>query len=154
MTTTFTATPHGETELASKRSIPFRKQADTFRLRREAEAMNYVRSHTSIPVPSILDVYFGVNDHEPGWMLMERVPGRQLDEAWPTMEETARAQTISELRSHLGRLHRLRHRNRGLENGGFLACVVGIQEGLVWFSVSTIVDWHCEANYEGVSVRN
>ncbi|CAH0034479.1 unnamed protein product [Clonostachys rhizophaga] len=103
-----TATPPGETGLASKPSKPFRKQAYSFRLRREAEAMNYVRSHTSIPVPSILDMHFGVSDHEPGWILMERVPGRQLDEAWPIMSETARAQTISELQSYVCQLRRLR----------------------------------------------
>jgi hypothetical protein len=102
------APPGGETGLASKLSIPFRKQADSFRLRREAEAMSYVRSHTSIPIPSILDMHFGASDHDPGWILMERVPRRQLDEAWPMMSETARAQTIFDLQSCLCQLHRLR----------------------------------------------
>ncbi|RSL94110.1 hypothetical protein CEP52_012817 [Fusarium oligoseptatum] len=112
MATTSTAAPH-EVEPVSKRSIPFRKQADSFRLRREAEAMSYVRSHTSIPIPSILDMHFGVSDHEPGWILMERVSGRQLDEAWPMMTNSARAQTISELQSYLRQLHSLRPSGSG-----------------------------------------
>lgn len=108
MTTTSTTAPHDETELATKLSALFRKDADSFRLRREAEAMNYVRRHTSIPVPAILDTDFDESDREPGWILMERVPGRQLDEAWPIMTEAARRQAISELRSHLSQLHQLR----------------------------------------------
>jgi hypothetical protein len=105
--------PHAETELANDLSIPFREHADSFRLPREVEAMNYVRRHSSIPVPSVLDTHFDESDREPGWILMERVPGRQLDEAWPTITEAARQQTISELRSYLSKLHQLRPSGSG-----------------------------------------
>ncbi|KAH6871037.1 hypothetical protein B0T10DRAFT_417749, partial [Thelonectria olida] len=64
----------------------FRKEAESFRLRREAEAMSYVRSHTSVPVASIFDE----------------------DEAWPATTEIVRARMISELQSYLNQLHRLR----------------------------------------------
>ncbi|KPM39382.1 hypothetical protein AK830_g7217 [Neonectria ditissima] len=93
MATTLTALPCDEKRPASTSEMsqtPFRKRADVFRLRREVEAMNYVRSHTSISVPSIFDTDMGVDDNEEGWILMERIPGRQLDEAWPKMMKAAR----------------------------------------------------------------
>ncbi|KAI1044434.1 hypothetical protein LB505_013426 [Fusarium chuoi] len=83
-------------------------QGDTYRLRREIEAMEYIRDHTSVPVPAILEVHLGNNDKDGGWILMERIPGMQLDKAWPVMTEASKARTISELKHHLSQLHRIR----------------------------------------------
>ncbi|OAQ68191.1 phosphotransferase enzyme family domain-containing protein [Pochonia chlamydosporia 170] len=108
MPTTFTLPPENEIIPAVQAQLTFRKEADSFRLRREAEAMEYIRSRTPIPIPSILDMHIDINDDQPGWILMERIPGRQLDDAWPTMTETAKARCISELQSYLHQLHSLR----------------------------------------------
>jgi hypothetical protein len=91
-----------------------RKRGDAFRLRREVEAMNYVQSHTSIPIPFILDTHLDTNgDVEQCWILMKRLPGRQLGEIWPTMGEGAQAQTIRQLKSYFEQLHRLRSSEPG-----------------------------------------
>jgi aminoglycoside phosphotransferase len=58
-----------------------RKRGQAFRLRREAEAMKYVQSHTSIPVPSILDMRLPIDGEEESWILIERLPGQQLTQA-------------------------------------------------------------------------
>jgi aminoglycoside phosphotransferase (APT) family kinase protein len=63
-----------------------RKRGQAFRLRREAEAMKYVQSHTSIPIPVILDMCLATDgDEEESWILMERLPGQQLTQAWPAV---------------------------------------------------------------------
>ncbi|POR37744.1 Uncharacterized protein TPAR_02066 [Tolypocladium paradoxum] len=71
--------------------------------------MSYVQSHTSIPVPPVLGVHLDADgDGEQGSILMTRLPGRQLGQAWPSMSESARAQTIRQLKSYFQQLHRLR----------------------------------------------
>lgn len=85
-----------------------RKQGDAFRLRREVEAMNYVQSHTFIPIPTILDIRLDTNGgEEQSWIVMKRLPGYQLGEACPTMTGSAREQTIRQLKSFFEELHRL-----------------------------------------------
>lgn len=86
----------------------FRKEADTYRLRREVEAIDYVRKHTSIPVPKILDIYLDADERGGSWAIMNLIPGQQLGEAWRTMRVSAKAQTISDLKSYLEQLRRLR----------------------------------------------
>ncbi|KAF9773548.1 hypothetical protein IL306_008620 [Fusarium sp. DS 682] len=102
-----------ETQNAKQLAMPFRKEARSFRLRREAEAMKFVQAHTSIPVPAILETHFDPDDKEASWILMERLPGQQLDQEWPTMTETAKARTISELKEYLSQLHRIRPSGAG-----------------------------------------
>lgn len=84
-----------------------RKQGDTFRLRREVEAMEYVRVRTSIPIPRVLETRIN-KDEEEGWFVMERLAGEQLGEAWPAMSEGARAETLRQLKSYFEELHGIR----------------------------------------------
>lgn len=63
--------------------------------------MVHVRNLTSIPMPRIKDAHLNGVDDETSWILMKWVPGKQLDEAWPTLDESARARTINELKSYL-----------------------------------------------------
>lgn len=86
----------------------FRKTARAFKLRRELEAIQYVQRFTSIPVPRIIDSHLDVPDSEPAWILMERIPGVQLGDGWPSMDEKLRERAIKELRGHLKELHALR----------------------------------------------
>lgn len=85
-----------------------RKRNATYRIQREVEAMRYVQEHTSIPVPYIIEVQLGKGEREVGWFLMERLSGVQLDSAWSSMEDGARARTISQLKSYFAELHALR----------------------------------------------
>jgi aminoglycoside phosphotransferase (APT) family kinase protein len=76
--------------------------------------MEYVRHHTSIPIPAIIEVHSDTDDEKPqGWMLMERLPGVELGVAWPKMSEDARTETIKQLRSYFEQLHRLRPEGAG-----------------------------------------
>ncbi|RBQ91018.1 hypothetical protein VDGD_03415 [Verticillium dahliae] len=92
-----------------------RKWGDAARLRREVEAMTFVQRETSVPVPTILEVYF--DDHSDEykcWILMERLPGSQLGTAWPEMDDNARSETIRQLRSYLEQIHHLRPAGAGV----------------------------------------
>ncbi|KAH6620891.1 kinase-like domain-containing protein [Chaetomium sp. MPI-SDFR-AT-0129] len=86
-----------------------RKHGVSWRLRREVEAMEYVRRHTSTPIPTIIEVHFDTEDEQsPGWILMERIAGVELGGAWPEMSEAARAETMRQLHSFFEQLHQLR----------------------------------------------
>ncbi|RMZ75099.1 hypothetical protein DV738_g5654, partial [Chaetothyriales sp. CBS 135597] len=88
---------------------PFRKSARVFKLRREVEALDYVRKSTTIPVPYIIDSHLDVTDPaaDHGWILMQRLPGIQLGDAWPAMDEDQRRRVVVELRGYLKQLHAL-----------------------------------------------
>jgi len=75
--------------------VTIRKQGQTFRLRREVEAMEYVRACTSTPVARVVETNFGKDEHEDGWILMERLPGDQLGVAWPAKALVRRRFTSS-----------------------------------------------------------
>ncbi|KAF5676693.1 aminoglycoside 3 phosphotransferase [Fusarium circinatum] len=92
---------------------PFRKDGHAYRIRREAEAMKFVQSHTSMPVPAILETHFGSGYKEPSWIMMERVTGEQLDKSWPIMTVMAKERAITELRGYLAQLHRIRPNGSG-----------------------------------------
>ncbi|KAI8634261.1 hypothetical protein F5Y19DRAFT_412735 [Xylariaceae sp. FL1651] len=57
-----------------------RKKGDAFCIRREAEAMEFVRGNTSLPVPAVFEVYAN-GDKNPAWLTKEELPGRQLGQA-------------------------------------------------------------------------
>ncbi|KAG7102612.1 hypothetical protein HYQ44_018422 [Verticillium longisporum] len=92
-----------------------RKWGDAARLRREVEAMTFVQRETSVPVPTVLEVYIDDQyDEDKCWILMERLPGSQLGTAWPEMDEDARSETIRQLRSYLEQIHHLRPAGAGV----------------------------------------
>ncbi|KAJ0162675.1 hypothetical protein CTA2_4196 [Colletotrichum tanaceti] len=98
-----------------------RKWGRSWRLRREVEAMAHVRRETSILVPAIIDVCL---DDDPAkencCFVMERLPGRQMDVAWPEMDDKARSETVRQLRAYLDELHQLRP-----SDPGFIGSVTG-----------------------------
>ncbi len=89
-----------------------RKCGLAYLLKREVEAMEYVREHTSIPIPKIFHACVDetlrsgemVRDH---YILMQIMPGKRLDKAWPQMADNARARTRRQLKGHLEELHSL-----------------------------------------------
>lgn len=104
-------------------SDTFRKRASAFRVRRELEAIEYVQRHASIPIPTVIEGYVpDSGEREEGWILMNRLPGQQLGEAWSHMDEGAKAQTSRDLKSHLQQLLHLRPPSGS-------SCVVGSCSG-------------------------
>lgn len=99
--------PH---RLAFEEAATVRKRGRKVMLRREVEAMSYAQRHTSIPIPSVMQVLLddASADKDESWILMERLPGRRLDAAWPDMTDEARAVTLQHLRSYLKQLHHLK----------------------------------------------
>lgn len=72
---------------------------------REVEAMEFVRQRTSIPIPSVFEIYVNENDASPSsWFSMSAIPGSPLTDAWPSMNEEARRATQADLRSYLHEL--------------------------------------------------
>ncbi|KAK4092926.1 hypothetical protein Purlil1_2851 [Purpureocillium lilacinum] len=90
-----------------------RKEGEVVRLRREVEAMEFVASRTSIPIPQIIEACLDADadPEEPlgpdGWIRMKRMPGQSLGDAWPTMTEAARERTESQLKSYIQQLRQL-----------------------------------------------
>jgi len=79
-----------------------------FRLRREIEAMAYVQSHASVPIPIVLEAHVDDQAGTRGCFLMARLPGQQLGRGWSTMPESARAQSIRQFKTYLDQLHHSR----------------------------------------------
>jgi aminoglycoside phosphotransferase (APT) family kinase protein len=91
-----------------------RKYGDAFRLKREAEAMEFVSKHIQIPIPKILDTYFGSDtDGDYSWLLMTRIPGTQMGEVWPDMSEDARSNTIQDLTTIIDKLRNIPQNQSG-----------------------------------------
>ena len=86
----------------------FRKSARSFKLQRELDAIEFVHRFTTIPVPRIIDLQLDEQSSEFTWILMERIPGVQLGEAWPHLDQVGRARVAAELKGYLEELHSLR----------------------------------------------
>jgi aminoglycoside phosphotransferase (APT) family kinase protein len=72
-------------------------------LRQEADNLKFIREHTTIPVPEVFDSY----DIEGGGhcIIMSRVPGITLQEAWPQLSNESKSCILDEL---IGYVHQLR----------------------------------------------
>lgn len=87
-----------------------RKCGSSFRIKREIEAITFVRNHTTIPIPEIIDCQV---DSNTSWFLMKRLNGTTLGSAWPNMNNHARQNSLSQLKSYLGQLQNLHPSNHG-----------------------------------------
>ena len=76
----------------------------------EAEALRFVREHTSIPVPEVVSSDWNR-------ITMEHVEGRTLREAWPSLEPAQRAGILAQLRDYMAQLRSLRGLYVGRLNG-------------------------------------
>ncbi|GBE85558.1 hypothetical protein SCP_0800750 [Sparassis crispa] len=85
-------------------SLTLMKRTHARTVFREAEAMNFVRARTQIPVPAVLNAY--VEDPF-GYLVMEFVPGEQLDLAWPRMSDGQRKCVVAQLTDYLHQLRSL-----------------------------------------------
>lgn len=79
------------------------------KLRSEAATMQYVRAHTTIPVPDILVLS---DDPENGvgaqYVVMGRAPGAPLDTLWPVLSEEHKRAVLDQIANALAQLARLR----------------------------------------------
>ena len=81
------------------------KYGTSHQVHREVEAMDFVRLHTSIPIPSVFELHVNENDTNlTSWFSMSAIPGRPLIDAWPSMNEGARRATQIDLRNYLQEL--------------------------------------------------
>lgn len=85
-----------------------------FKTESEVATMEYVRRHSSMPVPRVIG-YSSSDDNELGheWSIIEMMPGQPLRTCWPTMDEDSRAAVFSELAEHVKQLVSLRFSKYG-----------------------------------------
>jgi hypothetical protein len=79
------------------------KRGTSDQIRREVEAIDFVRQHTSIPVLQI-HVDEKHTTHRSSWFSMTAMSGTPLTDAWPTMTVEARSATQPSLRTYLHEL--------------------------------------------------
>ena len=60
----------------------------------EADNMNFIRKHTSIPVPEVFDEYDTSDGRH--CIIMSRIPGTTLQEAWPTLSDESRSSIVEQ----------------------------------------------------------
>ncbi|KFZ08193.1 hypothetical protein V501_06067 [Pseudogymnoascus sp. VKM F-4519 (FW-2642)] len=90
---------------ARKAEGSYIKRGTGHQVHREVEAMELVRQHTSIPIPSVFEIYVDENDESrSSWFSMSVIPGSSLTDAWPSMNGEARTATQADLRSYLDEL--------------------------------------------------
>lgn len=70
----------------------------------EAEALRYVRQHTTIPVPR---VYASVNGYGYNFILMEKIEGRCLSAVWKQLTERQRDDILIQLQGYIAQLRSL-----------------------------------------------
>jgi hypothetical protein len=85
-----------------------------FKTESEVATMEYVRRHTSMPVPRVIG-YSSSDENELGheWSIIEMMPGQPLRTCWPTMDEESRVAVFSELAEHVKQLVSLRFSKYG-----------------------------------------
>jgi aminoglycoside phosphotransferase len=81
------------------------KRGTSHQVHREVEAMDFVRRHTSLPVPSVFEIHVDENDTSPSsWFSISAIPGCPLADAWPSMIEEVQRATQTDLRDYLHEL--------------------------------------------------
>ncbi|KAK2863694.1 hypothetical protein FQN49_004090 [Arthroderma sp. PD_2] len=94
----------GETQSPRVYRIPFNRIIKLKCHPAEFEAMQYVRQHTTIPVPRVTEVYsFGDRQH----LVMELVDGQTLDCAWPDLTAEQRQNVVQEFTAYVEQLRGL-----------------------------------------------
>ncbi|PYH92597.1 hypothetical protein BO71DRAFT_442325 [Aspergillus ellipticus CBS 707.79] len=81
----------------------------------EAEAMILVRNQTSVPVPRVLNAY---SIAEIGFILMEKLPGVQLDDCWDGLPRALKESLSCQLRDYVARWRQIQGPFYGTVDGG------------------------------------
>lgn len=69
----------------------------------EAETMRFIRDRTTIPVPEVYNAYTDQQTGK-GWIVMEFIPGDNLDKVWDNYTDTEKESVISLLRGYMDEL--------------------------------------------------
>lgn len=86
----------------------------------EALVMETVWTRTTIPIPRLIRVIdIGESDH---LAIMEYIPGKQLNHAWPTLSLRAKLRIAWTLRSYVRQLRKIRGVRPGPPGDGVLLC--------------------------------
>jgi aminoglycoside phosphotransferase (APT) family kinase protein len=88
------------------------KHGTSQEIQREIEAINFVRQHTSVPVPSVVETFIDENPTaETSWFSMKEIPGSSLATAWAIMTPIARSKTKADLQNYLLEMRNIPPRN-------------------------------------------
>ncbi|KID93778.1 phosphotransferase enzyme family protein, partial [Metarhizium majus ARSEF 297] len=81
------------------------KTGENTRLAAEANTMRFIRENTNIPVPEVYDAY---THDETGHVciVMEKVEGQTLQEAWPSYDDADKETVVQQLRGYFNELRR------------------------------------------------
>lgn len=73
----------------------------------EAESMRFVSERTTIPIPQVYEAY---TDEQSGMarIVMEYIPGDNLDQVWDTYDDAQKESVISQLRGYMDQLRRIK----------------------------------------------
>ncbi|KAK4150617.1 phosphotransferase enzyme family-domain-containing protein [Chaetomidium leptoderma] len=80
-----------------------------FKTESEIATMEYVRRHTTMPIPRVI-AFSSSDNNELGyeWILMDMMPGEPLRKLWDGMPDAARVKVFAELAAHTKQLVALR----------------------------------------------
>ncbi|KAH9912623.1 kinase-like domain-containing protein [Epithele typhae] len=135
----------------------------------EAMTLDHIFTHTTIPVPRVRRVIRIDSEHTDA-IILDRIPGRQLRRAWPTMSLWAKLRVAFILRGYIRQLHTVRNPRPGMPGpmapgdlARFFNCrrranmiyyphlFAGVPEE--WFDCSQpLVMTHCDLNMRNILV--
>ena len=76
------------------------------RLLMEIENLRFVAGNTTIPIPEVVDI-LKKPDSDITYMVMKRIPGRTLGEAWASLTEDDRTEITTTLRGYMDQMRAL-----------------------------------------------
>ncbi|KAF2755530.1 hypothetical protein EJ05DRAFT_478520 [Pseudovirgaria hyperparasitica] len=79
-------------------------------IQREVDAIFFVRRHTAIPVPTVVESHI---QGSRGWFTMHAIEGEPLSTAWDSMGEDAKTTAQNEIRDYIRQLRALQAPNPG-----------------------------------------
>jgi len=65
----------------------------------EVAALAYVKEHTKLPVPSVVQHGFSTNTYNFHWMVQEFIEGEMLEKTWRTLPEQDKQSVLHDIRS-------------------------------------------------------
>ncbi|GIJ82953.1 hypothetical protein Asppvi_001470 [Aspergillus pseudoviridinutans] len=72
----------------------------------EAQTLRFIAANTTIPVPKVHDIRW--QDGQAESIVMDYMPGKRLDEAWPSLDSNQKLSIADELHSYINQLRNLK----------------------------------------------
>ncbi|KAI1906938.1 hypothetical protein LOZ52_006353 [Ophidiomyces ophidiicola] len=105
----------------------------------ELEAIEYVRTNTTIPVPAIYKVY-GKGDYRD--VVLERLPGHDLAHAWRSLTAKQKSEIVKELAGYVSQLRQLQPPKKGVVGSPSLGPGYDHRLGGQRFGPFNLTDFH------------